>query len=94
MSHQLIFAATELQDLLRISAVTELRSIELDCTGDQLVLRGVVGSFYYKQMAQELVRKGAEGLKIENEIRVEYSESPDLPDWQDARETSLLPSAD
>jgi hypothetical protein len=67
---------TDLQELLRKSAVTEIRSLELERTGNQIVLRGVVCSFYYKQLAQELVRSLVAGLEIENEVCVEYGDKP------------------
>jgi hypothetical protein len=74
-SMPLQMAPTNLQELLRKSAVTEIRSLELERSGNQIVLRGVVCSFYYKQLAQELVRNAAEGLEIENQVSVEYDQA-------------------
>lgn len=84
MPNPVIIHETDLQSLLRRSEITEIRSVELDRIGNQVVLRGVVGSFYYKQLAQELLRTGAKGLEIENQICVEYAESEPMPDWHEA----------
>lgn len=73
MSLQL--ASVDLQDLLRASTVTEIRTLELERTGNHIVLRGVVCSFYYKQLAQELVRHAVADLEIENQICVEYDQA-------------------
>jgi hypothetical protein len=35
-------------------------------------LRGSVGSFYHKQLAQELLKTRIEGVEVVNEIDVEY----------------------
>lgn len=49
------------------------RRVHIDLQGGQVTLRGVVSSFYHKQMAQEIVRR-IEGVeRIENELEVEYS---------------------
>jgi hypothetical protein len=80
---QQVIAATDLQEFFRISAVAELRAIELERTHHQLILRGVVCSYYYKQLAQELVRTGAGGLEIENQILVEYDKADDSLDWRE-----------
>ena len=82
MLQQVIPDETDLQALLRRSEITEIRAVQLDCIGNQVVLRGVVGSFYYKQLAQELLKCRANDLEIENEIRVEYVESERAPDWR------------
>jgi hypothetical protein len=71
-SMSLPIAPADLQELLKTSAVTEIRSLEMERIGNQIILRGVVCSFYYKQLAQELVRNAVAGLEIENQISVEY----------------------
>jgi hypothetical protein len=81
MTSQVIADRDELQLLLRRSEVSEIRAVELNRIGKKVVLRGIVGSFYYKQLAQELVRTGAKGLEIENQICVEYIEASVTPDW-------------
>jgi len=78
----------DLQALLRRSDVAEIRAVELDYTGNLVVLRGVVSSFYFKQLAQELVRTGATGLEIENQICVEYAERALTSDWLESEITS------
>ena len=49
--------------------------------GERLVLRGIVGSFFHKQLAQELLRNAVEDLEIANAISVEYRACDDAPDW-------------
>ena len=83
MPHRASVDEAGLQARLRQSDFSELRVIELSRVGDLLVLQGVVGSYYYKQLAQELVKSGAKGLQIENQICVEYVEVEITPDWQD-----------
>jgi hypothetical protein len=82
MAHPVSETATDLHALLNRSEVSEIRALELERIGNLIVLRGVVGSFYYKQLAQELVRKGAEGLEIENLVDVEYVESATTGDCE------------
>ena len=51
------------------------RTTELNCTTDEgrVTLRGTVGSFYQKQMAQELIRR-IDGVEtIENHLEVDWS---------------------
>ena len=49
------------------------RRVHIDLRGSHVTLRGVVSSFYHKQMAQEIVRR-VEGVeRIENELEVDYS---------------------
>jgi len=38
---------------------------------DRIVLRGAVGSFYDKQVAQESIRTASHGLRIVNELQVD-----------------------
>jgi osmotically-inducible protein OsmY len=49
------------------------RSLKFETSDGRVVLRGTVGSFYQKQMAQEALR-GLEGLaEITNELEVAWS---------------------
>ncbi|QDU25696.1 hypothetical protein ETAA8_07660 [Anatilimnocola aggregata] len=71
-----------LQEIVKSSAVAELRSLEVKFVGDRIILSGVVGSYYYKQLAQELVRSSGEGFEIENAIAVEYDKSVTTKDFE------------
>ncbi len=55
------------------SRIYDLRRLSVDQDGETVVLKGRVGSFYHKQLAQELVRNAIEGAEVVNAIRVIYS---------------------
>lgn len=58
------------QDTLAHSDYLELRPLSCEFFAGVLTLRGTVGSFYMKQLAQETLR-GLDGVRyIANEIRV------------------------
>lgn len=49
------------------------RSVRLETDAQRVVLRGVVGSYYQKQMAQEALRQ-IDGIgQIENELEVNWA---------------------
>ena len=55
---------------LRKDPYTSGRNLRFDASQGRVVLRGVVGSYYQKQMAQEAVRR-VEGVdEIANELEV------------------------
>ena len=57
------------------SGYVELKSLDCHCTDGVLFIRGSVTSFYYKQLAQETVRR-VEGIgRIVNELTVRGDES-------------------
>jgi hypothetical protein len=53
------------------SPIWVLREIRVEQVGDTLLLQGRVDTFYHKQLAQELVRMVADGLRVENELVVD-----------------------
>jgi hypothetical protein len=53
------------------SPIYVLREIRVDQDGDTLLLQGRVDSFYHKQMAQEVVRMVADGMRVANELVVD-----------------------
>ncbi len=55
---------------LRQSPISALHNLEVAAEGDTIVLMGRVGSYYYKQLAQEAVISVAHGREIVNQIRV------------------------
>ncbi len=70
MNSFLFHAQRQAQKALQSSPIRVLRDVHIDRQGEQLVLRGNVGSYYMKQMAQELVRSVAADCEVCNSIRV------------------------
>jgi hypothetical protein len=60
------------QKALAASPVFALRELQVDRDGEALLIRGLVTSFYHKQLAQEVVRHAAEGVEVINSIQVRY----------------------
>jgi hypothetical protein len=58
------------QSALAASPVYALRDLRVEQQGDALLIRGLVSSFYHKQLAQEVVRQAAEGVEVVNSIHV------------------------
>lgn len=56
---------------LQKSPIHSHRLIEVDHDGESLHLSGKVESFYYKQLAQEVVRSICQGTAICNDLDVE-----------------------
>jgi hypothetical protein len=61
---------TRAQTALQASPFHALRDLQVERSGDALLLRGMVTSFYHKQLAQEVVRHAAEGVEVVNSIHV------------------------
>ncbi len=63
------------QEALQSSSIYELRNLRVRQQGGSLILSGIVSSFYYKQLAQELVRAGCSGQDIDliNTVRVRWT---------------------
>ena len=55
---------------LEASSFPALRGLRVEMDGEQLVLRGRLASFYFKQVAQEVVRNAARDAVVVNEIDV------------------------
>jgi hypothetical protein len=58
------------QKALSGSPFYALRELQVEQDGDTLLIRGLVSSFYHKQLAQEVVRHAAEGVEVVNSIDV------------------------
>ena len=58
------------------SGYSALKSIECECNDGVLVIRGVVPSYYFKQMAQESIRSLEGVTRIVNELSVQESRNP------------------
>mgnify|MGYP001212096740 CR=1 FL=1 len=57
--------------LLAESPIAEVRRIRVEQDGDRVLLQGRVRTFYAKQMAQETVRRGSDGMLIVNSLDVD-----------------------
>jgi len=60
--------ATEIKDRLNRSPYHQLHGVQVRLEGEQIVLTGVVTSFYFKQLAQEAVRSN--GTPVDNRLEV------------------------
>jgi hypothetical protein len=60
------------QTALANSPIHELRDLRVEQANGALLIRGVVSSFYHKQLAQEVVRAVCREIEIElvNTVRV------------------------
>jgi hypothetical protein len=52
------------------SQLFDLQGLNVEQSGEHLVIRGRVRSFYHKQLAQELVRSVSGGLRVVNSVEV------------------------
>jgi len=62
---------TRAQFALNSSPFYELRELKIEPIRDALLISGSVSSFYYKQLAQEVVRSVCNEVDVVNSIRVE-----------------------
>ena len=56
--------------LLRDCPVNDLRRLEVIETESEIVITGIVTSYYLKQMAQETVRPALAGRRLRNKVIV------------------------
>jgi hypothetical protein len=61
------------QAALQESPVFALRTLGVEQVGNNLILSGTVSTFYYKQLAQEVIRSAANGLGVINGVDVSES---------------------
>ena len=59
------------REALAHSPIYSHHKLNVELAGDALILQGRVESFYYKQMAQEVVRNICRGMQLINEIAVD-----------------------
>ena len=65
---------TELVDAaLRQSPYFSRRRVKFETERGRVVLRGTVGSFFHKQMAQEILRRVDGVDRIDNQLEVDWS---------------------
>ena len=54
------------------SKFPSIRQVSIENEGTSVVLRGRVSLYYYKQVAQELLRKELDNIAVINRIEVAY----------------------
>ena len=59
------------QVALTSNPIFALRVLRVERDGEALLISGRVSSFYYKQLAQEVVRAVARGVVVVNSIQVD-----------------------
>jgi hypothetical protein len=70
MTTTLLEATAGAAALLRDNPVNDLRRLEVTETDKELVITGIVTSYYLKQMAQEAVRPALNGRQLRNKVIV------------------------
>lgn len=60
-----------IRSLLSASPISDVRHIQVEQNGAQVVLHGRVRTYYAKQMAQETVRRLSTNLHIVNSVAVD-----------------------
>src|SRR5207344_3136870 len=70
MSTMLLDPPTRNSSLLRDNPVNDLRRLDVVETESEIVIAGIVTSYYLKQMAQEAVRPALGGRKLRNNVIV------------------------
>ena len=58
------------QTALANSPIYELRDLRVEQVNGGLLIRGVVSSFYHKQLAQEVVRTVCREIELVNSVQV------------------------
>ncbi len=58
------------RELLRENPVTDLRRLDIAESDNEVVLSGIVSSYYLKQMAQEAIRPALAGRQLRNRLLV------------------------
>ena len=56
--------------LLRHNGVSDLRRLDVIETDEEIVVTGIVTSYYLKQMAQEVIRPALGGRRLRNKVIV------------------------
>ncbi len=61
---------SEVYLLLRRSPLPDLRRLEIEETEEEVVITGIVSSYYSKQLAQETIRSAVGDRRIRNRVVV------------------------
>ena len=70
MSSAVLDSPARAASLLRDNPVNDLRRLEVMETDAEIVITGIVTSYYLKQMAQETVRPALNGRRLRNKVIV------------------------
>lgn len=70
MSTMLLDPPNRVSPLLRDNPVNDLRRLDVTETESEIVIAGIVSTYYLKQMAQEAVRPALAGRKLRNNVIV------------------------
>lgn len=70
MAAMLLEPFAQAASLLRDNPVNDLRHLEVLETEIEIVISGVVSSYYLKQMAQEAIRPALAGRRLRNKVMV------------------------
>jgi hypothetical protein len=63
-------SASEVVSMLRQSPIPDLRRLDVEETEFEVVLTGLVSSYYLKQLAQETIRPGVGERSLRNRVVV------------------------
>lgn len=58
--------------LMRENPVNDLRRLDVTESDVEIVISGIVSSYYLKQMAQEAIRPALSGRRLRNQVIVFY----------------------
>jgi hypothetical protein len=70
MNALLVEPPAQAASLLRENPVNDLRRLEVIESDDEIVISGIVSSYYLKQMAQEAVRPALGSRRLRNRVLV------------------------
>jgi len=70
MSTALLELPPHAASLLRDNPVNDLRRLDVSESDAEIVITGIVASYYLKQMAQEAVRPALGGRRLRNRVLV------------------------
>ena len=70
MSALLLEPSPRAAGLLRDNPVNDLRCLDVAESDSEIIISGIVSSYYLKQMAQEAIRPALGGRKLRNRILV------------------------
>ena len=70
MTALLVEPTARAASLLRDNPVNDLRRLEVLESDDEIVITGIVSSYYLKQMAQEAVRPALGSRRLRNNVLV------------------------
>jgi hypothetical protein len=70
MTSSTVHQPNSASELLRENPVSDLRRIEVSESEHEIILSGIVTSYYLKQMAQETIRPALAGRRLKNRLLV------------------------